>query len=83
MVTKIMKVLREWDGSQPEPKMAREILAVCEANGMLPPDKLAHLPAPEMCMYEWEPESKPTIKSQPGLGCDCGSKGARNCPLHG
>lgn len=58
MARRILRKLKEWDGSRPEMKTAYEILDVCENAGMSPPDQRAHLPPPEEIVQEWEPERK-------------------------
>lgn len=58
MAKRILRKLKEWDGSQKTLKTAYEILDVVENAGMSPPDQRAHLPPPEEIVQEWEPERK-------------------------
>ena len=58
MARRILRILKNWDGSMPEMKTAYEILDACEKAGMMPPDRLAHLPVPCAMEFEWDTENK-------------------------
>jgi hypothetical protein len=48
-------ILQEWDGSLIDTRAASKILSKIQKQiGMLPPDRLSHLPAPCEIAYEWD-----------------------------
>lgn len=67
MIRKLVRHLRDWEGSRLDATCAREIIDLLEANGMLPPgaekDKItfSNYATKEVTgfsydKYEWEPE---------------------------
>jgi hypothetical protein len=58
-VKKLRIILEEWDSCRIDIKAASAILKRIQKEiGMLPPDKNAHLPAPEFIDHSWEGETK-------------------------
>jgi len=52
-------ILQEWDGCLIDTKAASKILSKIQKQiGMLPPDRLAHLPPPCEIAYEWDTKKR-------------------------
>jgi hypothetical protein len=58
MVRKVLRKLKEWEGSKMETKTAVEVIDLMIENGMLPPDQCANEKAPCDIICEWESEGK-------------------------
>jgi hypothetical protein len=52
-------ILKEWDSCLIDRRAASKILTqIVKRIGMLPPDRLAHLPAPCEMVYEWDTKKR-------------------------
>lgn len=54
MIKKLTKLLKSWEGSELTSKTSRQILALCESSGMLPPDLTNVNPYDDEAIYQWQ-----------------------------